>query len=442
MLGGIYDHIGFGFHRYATDENWFLPHFEKMLYDQAMLILAYVEGYAATGKEEYKQVVQETIEYVLRDMKSEEGGFYSAEDADSEGVEGRFYTWEYAELEHLLDETELEFMKRHFLIKQNGNYHDEATGEDSGRNHMAWKVLPDAEGEKLWDKIRFKLFKIREKRVHPFKDDKILTDWNGLLISALAKAGTALGKLEYIGAAQQAVKFIEDKLVIAGELKHRYHTGEAAIPALQNDYAFYINGLIELYQATFQPKYLKLALKWQEVLDDEFWDDAEGGYFISSNKHEKLIMRRKEIYDGAYPSGNSIALLNLIRLAKLSYNPDQEEKAEKLLKAFSQTMKQVPEAYVMSLVGLDLLVHGTCEVVIAGSEEFGQENDFVKALRSVYCPENLMIYLNPKNREELISLVPALKEYQMIDNRTTAYLCRNYSCELPVTDLSELLSKF
>jgi len=332
-------------------------------------------------------------------------------------------------------------MKRHFLIKLNGNFHDEASGGDSGRNHLAWRIVPDADGEKLWKEIRTKLFDIREQRIHPFKDNKILTDWNGLMITALAKAGSTFQNQKYIEASEEAVQFIKNKLVIDNQLMHRYHTGEAAIPALQSDYSFYISGLIELYSATFKPEYLKLAIKWQKQLDEEFWDEKEGGYFISSNKHEELILRRKEIYDGAYPSGNSIALLNLIKLAKLSYNPELENRAETLLKAFSQTIKDVPEAYVMSMVGLDLLVNGTREIVIVGSEENGNENEFIKTIRENYNPKNLIVFINPSNREQMIKLVPALKEYQMIENRTTAYLCQNYSCELPISDVRKLLMK-
>jgi len=261
------------------------------------------------------------------------------------------------------------------------------------------------------------------------------------MIAALTKAGRLLGSSQFIKVAENTVSFIESKLVVNSDLRHRYHTGEAGISALQSDYAFYINGLIELYSATFKPRYLKHALKWQNKLDELFWDEAEGGYFISSRKHEELILRRKEIYDGAYPSGNSIALLNLIKLAKLSYDPELETKAEKLLKAFSQTMKQVPEAYVMSMVGLDLVVKGTKEIVIVGSEENGNYNEFIKALRQDYQPELLIIYLNQQIRDELVNLVPALKDYEMIDNKTTAYLCQNYSCELPITDLNEILNK-
>lgn len=439
MLSGLYDQVGFGFHRYATDETWFLPHFEKMLYDQAMLVLAYTTGYAVTGNNEYRRIAEETIEYLLRDMRGSEGGFYSAEDADSEGEEGRFYTWEYKELEKNLDLKELEFLKLHFLVKNTGNFHDEATGGDSGRNHLAWKILPSAEGDNLWKKIRVKLFDIREQRIHPFKDDKILTDWNGLIVSALARAGSIFKNKSYIKLAEESVKFIETKLVLDSQLMHRYHSGDAAIPALQSDYAFYINGLIELYSASYNPKYLTLALKWQKQLDEDFWDEIEGGYFISSTKHEQLILRRKEIYDGAYPSGNSIALINLIKLAKLSYNPELENKAEILLKAFSETMKQIPEAYVMSMVGLDLLVKGTREIVIVGSEGDGNENDFIKALRENFHPENIIIYMNENNRNELVKLIPNLIDYAMIENKTTAYLCQNYSCELPILDLKELI---
>ncbi|MFX1314023.1 MAG: thioredoxin domain-containing protein, partial [Promethearchaeota archaeon] len=300
--GGIYDHIGFGFHRYSTDSIWLVPHFEKMLYDQALIAIAYIEAYQATKNDIYKKTAEEIFSYVLRDMASSEGGFYSAEDADSEGEEGKFYVWPKEELEQILDKNELDLVIRIFNIEQNGNYLEETSGKNTGNNIFHLKNIPENEIQDKLEKIRIKLFNTREKRIHPQKDDKILTDWNGLMIAALAKAAIAFQETKYLHAAQNAVNFILSNLQDSNKkLLHRYKDGLSEIQGYLTDYAFFIWGLIELYEASFDIFYLKTALEFHNTQIEDFWDIKIGGFYFTANNSEELLTRQKEIYDGAIP---------------------------------------------------------------------------------------------------------------------------------------------
>ncbi|MCJ7618383.1 MAG: thioredoxin domain-containing protein, partial [Desulfobacterales bacterium] len=317
-MGGIYDHAGFGFHRYSTDTRWLVPHFEKMLYDQALLAMAYTEAYQATGNQEFKRIACEVFTYVLRDMTSPEGGFYSGEDADSEGVEGKFYVWTEEEIDLALGE-DGELMKKVFGINKNGNFMEEE--KSSGKNilHLS-KTLPELAADlKLQaDEIRRrvgdakqKLFAVREKRVHPGKDDKILTDWNGLMIAAFAKGAQAFDEPAYADAACRATDFILSRMRGKdGRFFHRYREGEPAVMAFLDDHAFLACGLIELYEATFEVSYLRAALEITDKMIEHFWDKENYGLYFTADDAEKLIFRKKEIYDGAVPSGNSVAMLN------------------------------------------------------------------------------------------------------------------------------------
>ncbi|MFW9990308.1 MAG: thioredoxin domain-containing protein, partial [Candidatus Odinarchaeota archaeon] len=277
--GGIYDHIGFGFHRYSTDSKWLVPHFEKMLYDQALITIAYIEAYQATKKSIYKKTAQEILEYVLRDMISSESGFFSAEDADSEGEEGKFYIWSRNELERILGKEELDLAIKVFNIEQSGNYLEESIGKKTGKNIIHLKSIPKGEIENEIDEIRKKLFGIRQKRIHPHKDEKILTDWNGLMIIALAKAAVAFQEIKYLKIAKDNVGFLLSHLREAnGRLLHRYKDGSSEIQGYLDDYAFLIWGLIELYEATFDIFYLKTALDLHKIQLDDFWDENIGGF--------------------------------------------------------------------------------------------------------------------------------------------------------------------
>ena len=325
--GGIFDQIGFGFHRYSTDRRWLVPHFEKMLYDQALIAMAYLETFQATGNEEYARTAREVFTYVLRDMTDSDGGFYSAEDADSEEKEGKFYLWTYGEMKQILTPQETEFAFKVYNVPKNSNFIEETAANNAEENilHLTKSISELAsefgmtlpEFRKRLESVRRKLFAYRNKRIHPAKDRKILTDWNGLMIAALAMGARILDEPVYTDAAKRAVDFIFSCIHSSGEqLRHRYYDGEYAVTANLDDYVFFIQGLLELYETTFDVDYLKNALSLNEYVIKHFWDDKNGGFFFTSDKGESLLVRQKEIYDGAIPSGNSIAMLNLLRLGR------------------------------------------------------------------------------------------------------------------------------
>lgn len=449
--GGIYDHIGFGFHRYSTDSLWLVPHFEKMLYDQALLVMAYIEAYQATGKTEYEQTAREIFSYVLRDMTAREGGFYSAEDADSEGIEGKFYVWTEDEIQHVLSSDEFLFVKTVFNVEKDGNFRDEVSVKNEGKNILHLKQPVSAisaglnmEQEKLQEQLesaRQKLFAAREKRVRPDKDDKILTDWNGLMIAALAKGARVFGEVEYEKAAKYAAAFILMKMRDTGKLYHRYRDGDVAIPAFLDDYAFLIHGLLELYETTFDSDYLKTAISLTDELIGHFWDEKNGGFYLTSDEAEELLLiRKKEIYDGALPSGNSVGMLDLLRLARMTANTDYEIKAMELGKAFSGTVTRSPAAYTMLMQALDFAIGPDSEVVIIGDREAEDTKAMFETLGKEFLPNKVVIFRPAKEEHsEIMSLAPYTRDMSDKNGKVTAYVCRNYSCELPTTEKERML---
>jgi uncharacterized protein YyaL (SSP411 family) len=445
-LGGMYDHIGFGFHRYSTDAQWLLPHFEKMLYDQALLAMAYTEAYQATEKEEYARTVHEIFMYVLRDMTAPSGGFYAAEDADSKGVEGKFYVWSTEEIHQILDDENVDLTIDLFNFEQGGNFKEQSTGLKTGENiiHLQ-KPLADLASDlgmseqalqKRIKAIRQKLFDVREQRVHPHKDDQILTDWNGLMIAALSKAAQVFNEPRYAEVAERAARFILNEMRSEhGRLLHRYRDGEAAIPAHADDYAFLIWGLIELYETTFNVEYLERALSLNAELIEYFWDDTplspleggiKGGFYFTADDGEQLLVRQKEIYDGAIPSGNSAAMLNLLRLGRMTARPELEEKAANLARAFSETVAQTPSAYTLFMLAGDFAIGPTYEVVIVGDSHSEDTKQMVQALRKPFFPNQIAL-LRPTEQEspEILRLAPYIEPYMSIENKATAYVCRN-----------------
>lgn len=363
-LGGIWDHVGFGFHRYSTDSQWLLPHFEKMLYDQALLAMAYLETYQITKNPIYAQTAEEIFTYVLRDMTSPQGAFYSAEDADSDGEEGKFYLWSTEEFRQIVDEDRALMWERIFRMGTEGNFKDEASGQRTGANilHLTaplskWAEKYDMHPEellKLWDDIRNKLFGIRAQRVHPLKDNKILTDWNGLMIAALALAARVLQRPDYAQAAGNAAEFILTKMRDSnGQLFHRFRDCAVAIEAQASDYAFLIFGLISLYQTTFDLTFALEAVALQQQMIDACWDVQNGGFFSTAQINMDLPVRPKELYDGAIPSANSVSLINLLSLSRLTGNPKWKESAQNHVKAFSGSVQAQPAAFTFFLMGLD-----------------------------------------------------------------------------------------
>lgn len=449
-LGGVYDHVGYGFHRYSTDPNWLLPHFEKMLYDQALLVMAYTEAYQATRKKEYERTAREILTYILRDMTSPEGGFYSAEDADSEGEEGKFYVWTEEELKETLGKDNAELIITTFNTSKSGNFVEEAGGHQTGANilHLqkplseiasSYEMSEEEFSEKI-NKARVILFNEREKRIHPYKDDKILTDWNGLMIAAFSMAGRAFNEPEYTEAAARAVDFIlKDLKDSNGALLHRYRQGEAGIKANVDDYAFFIWGLLELYESTFDIKYLKEALVLQNEMDKGFWDDKHGGYYFTSNDAEELIARQKEIYDGAIPSGNSVAGLNLLKLSRITGEVEFEEKAALLGNAFSETIESGPMAYTLFMMGLDFGLGPSYEVVIVGDPESEDTKAMIDAIRKEYSPSKVVLLKEKEEDAEIIEIAEFTKGQSSIEGKATAYVCLNHVCNLPTTNINKML---
>ncbi len=450
-MGGIFDHVGFGFHRYSTDRKWLTPHFEKMLYDQALLTIAYTEAYQATGKTGYQHVAQEILSYVLRDMTSPDGGFYSAEDADSEGEEGRFYVWTTAEILEVLGEEEGSLFIDVFNAEDEGNFFDEATKQKTGVNifHLRHPlesiakekgVLPETLRERI-DLSRQKLFAHREKRIHPLKDDKILADWNGLNIAALAIAARTFDNSEYLVAAQKAVLFILKSMRTSdGRLVHRYREGQAGLDATLDDYAFFIWGLIEVYESSFQVEYLQAALDFTQTMIADFWDETGGAFYFTANHAETLLVRPKEIYDGALPSGNSVAAHNLLRLARISANTDFEDRADAIFKAFTKNVQPMPFGHTHLMMAVDFAMGPSTEVVIAGDSKSQATSDMLKALREGYLPSTVVV-LKPTEQEspEIIKLAEYTKTQVRLDGKTTAYVCQNHVCHRPTTDIDEML---
>lgn len=446
-LGGIYDQIGFGFHRYSTDSSWRIPHFEKMLYDQSMICLAYVEAYEATKKKEYQRTAEEILQYIKRAMANPEGGFYSAEDADSEGEEGKFYLWTHSEIkENLGDSAEL--AEKTFNVSKTGNYTDEVSQTRTGKNILYLKkTLDDLAAEQnltineflnRLENARQILFQARDKRVHPRKDDKILTDWNGLMIGAYASASQAFGQTEYSGEASRAAEFVLKNLqTVEGRLLHRFRDGKAAVCGNLDDYSFFIFGLIELYEATFSTKFLREAIRLQKVMIDHFWDKETGGFFFTADDSEKLLIRTKEIRDGALPSGNSIGLLNLVRLARLTGDQELDEKALKMTRAFSSEIAAAPSFNTMFLVALDFQIGPSLEIVLVGDMESQQTTEMLNVLKEEYIP-NKTVLLKPANDLGIVKLADFMKDMKMIDEKTTAYVCKNFACASPTTSKDRL----
>ena len=441
--GGIFDQIGFGFHRYSVDEKWLVPHFEKMLYDQALLSMAYIEAYQATGKSQYAHVAREIFTYVLRDMTSHEGGFYSAKDADTEGKEGLFYLWKPEEIKRHLGKDLGDLICRFYDISANGNFED---GRSIPHIPVAPEIFAKQEGmdleelEILLERARKQLFEVREKRIRPFKDDKILTSWNGLMIAALARGYQVLGDAAYLKAARHAAGFILEKLRKAdGRLLRRYRQGDAAYPGYLDDYAFLVWGLIELYEATFEIRYLKEAISINEAMMDLFWDKPGGGFYFTGKENEVLITRSKEIYDGAIPSGNSIATLNLLRLGRMTGNIDLEKKADRLAKAFSKQVADYPMGYTQFLIALDFMVGPSREIVISGDPALEITREMVATIHKMFLP-NKVLLLRPDGEagKMLSALAPFVTDLLPIDNQTTVYLCEEYACKIPITDVHEL----
>jgi uncharacterized protein YyaL (SSP411 family) len=445
--GGIRDHLGGGFHRYSTDAEWLVPHFEKMLYDQATLARAYVEAWQITGNPEFAATARATFEYVLRDLTDRMGGFRSAEDADSEGVEGKFYVWTRAEVLAALGDEDGAFFADLYDVTERGNYKDEATHRDTGRSIARLETSLEVEARKAGADpkefaqrvaaLRDTLLSLRGIRVRPHRDDKVLTDWNGLMIGSLAYGGAALSEPRYVEAAAGAADFVFANLRTKSGLLHRWRKGASGIDGFLDDHAFLTLGLVELYEATFDPKWLAAALDLAREMVAKFEDKKGGGFFLSAG--EALVARTKELYDGAVPSGNSAAMLALLRVGRLTQDEALEAKARAALSAWASTIERYPSGYPVALMALALAAAPTREVVIAGDPADAATQALIAEVRRRHLPDTAVLLHPPGDAGKAIeALAPFVKAQGLVGGKPAAYVCSNFSCKAPVTSAEEL----
>lgn len=429
--GGIFDHIGGGFSRYSTDRRWLVPHFEKMLYDNALLAMAYAETYQITGKDFYKRAAQKILQYVLREMTSSEGGFYSAQDADSEGVEGKYYVFTPDEIVNLLGDTDGSYFNNYFGITAQGNFEGKNIPNLLENPHFD---IPNDKIEALLPKV----YEYRLGRTSLPKDDKILTSWNALMIAALAKASRILDEKEYLRAAEKAMSFLENNLEDGkGGFRVRWRDGEAAGIGNLDDYAFVIWALLELYDATFRPGYLRLALRLNRKMLDEFEDRTGGGFFLTPRTGTALIFRPKETYDGAVPSGNSVAGYCLERLARLTGGADLEDAASRQMQFLADSAAAYPLGSSFTLMAQMLGLFSGTEIV-ACIENQKDLDGLKQLLNQSFAPNRNVLVISNEWADEIHAVAEFTKTYMPKEGQSTYYVCRGKSCSRPITDLSDL----
>lgn len=438
-LGGIWDQVGFGFHRYSTDREWLLPHFEKMLYDQALLMMAYTEAWQITQKPLFKQTVYEIADYVQRKLLHPEGGFYSAEDADSEGEEGKFYVWESGELNEVLSDKDYKKFEALFNFATEGNFEEEASKQKSGLNIPHLKnELPDEDAD-WFSEIRQKIYQQREEREKPLRDEKILTDWNGLMISAFAKAGFVFGEEKFTDIATSAFGFIEKKLLKDGKLLHRFKDDDADIPAMADDYAFMIWASIELYESTFQPDYFQKAIDWNAQFIEDYWDAENGGFYLSVIDEDQVYGRQKQIFDGAIPSSNSVAMHNLLRLSRLTGKTDLENYTDQIGKAFSADLIRSGSSICHAMQSIQFLNSDAKEIsLVANPSEI---EEVLNQLRSRFQPFSVFHLISPQHGNELAEIAPYTANQIRKADKPTLYICEHFACEQPINEVEEMVRK-
>lgn len=462
--GGIYDQLGGGFHRYSVDAGWRVPHFEKMLYDQAQLIHAYLDAYQVTGEREFADIARETIDYVLRNLTSIDGAFYSAEDAESaitvdepdKKAEGYFYLWEKTDIERLLEPEMAAVVIHHFGLRAEGNTLDDPHGVFGSRNVLfAAHTIEDTatatghgieETEAILKKARSALLIERERRPKPHTDDKIIAAWNGLMISALARASQVLDERRYLTSAEIATEFILKTMFVERRLKRRYREGDARFEGCLQDYAFLGMGLLDLFDASGDERWLSFAMELTSIQIDLFSDQMHGGFFDSVADDLSAIVRMKEDYDGAEPTGNSVAAVNLLRLSMMLDRNDLRERALQLLETFRGRMQQIPEALPLMLTGLDLTKRESVEIVLVGHRNAPDTRRMQKEIHSRFLPNVVLIHKESHDVESLVTrALPFVADMKAIGGKATAYICQNRTCQLPTTDpaaVAEQLSNY
>ncbi len=454
--GGMYDHVGGGFHRYSTDERWHVPHFEKMLYDQAQLVISYLEAYQITRENFYADVARDVLNYVQRNMTYSGGGFYSAEDAESaldptkpeEKKEGAFYAWKQKEIDELLTPKEAKVFNYYYGVESKGNVASDPRQEFSGENilYVAHSLEENAkEFKRTVEDVKQslasakdKLFRARERRLRPHLDDKILVSWNGLMVSAFVRACQVLGDKNYLTAAERASQFILVKLYNPEkkQLLHRYRDGDARYDAHLQDYAFLTQGLLDFYEASLEIRWLKTAIELTDQQNKLFYDVARGGFYDISGTDKSILVRTKESYDGAEPTGNSIAILNLLRLSQMTDNRKFQDMAAKSLAYFGEQMLNTPQALAQFLVALDFSLSKPKQIIIAGKSNDPNTRAILKEVHSRFIPNKIILLADgAEGQKTLASYIPFVESVKMIDGKSTAYICENYACELPTSEV-------
>ncbi len=442
--GGIYDHIGGGFHRYSTDAQWLVPHFEKMLYDQALLSKVYLQAYQITAKEQYARIAREIFDYVLRDMTDPAGGFYSAEDADSEGHEGTFYLWEPQQTASVLNQDEARLFNAYYGVTEQGNFEGNKTilsivtsteqlTKEFGKNHgMILNTLTRAVT---------KIFAARAKRVRPHCDDKVIAGWNGLMISSLAYGGAVLQEKKYTNAAVRCADFVLNTLYANRRMRRYYRNRQVVGKAYLDDYAFVVMGLMDLYQATFETKWLIAAKKLSEEMIELFGDAEQGGFFLAGKDDEKLIARTKPGSDGAIPSGNSAAAFVLLKLGRLTMNEQFVSLGVKTLEAFSRQLEESPTYSSLMVEALSFQLGPIREIVIAGTSDAADTRRMLDLIGGKFLPnEVVLLHDSGKADTFLYEIVPFVRNQTAVEGKATAYVCEDYACKRPVTDIREFES--
>jgi uncharacterized protein len=424
--GGLYDQVGGGFHRYSTDDRWLVPHFEKMLYDNALLARAYLDAYRLTHNPLYRRITEEVLDFIVREMRDANGGFYSTQDADSEGVEGKFYVWELGEFRDVAG-ADAELLAHYFDVTEHGNW-EHRNILNIGRPADLFCRMEKISEDELRDKVtlaRKRLYAAREKRVRPGRDEKILTDWNGLALRAFADAAAHLGRDDYRAVAQANAEFILKTLWDGERLLHSFKDGRARFNAYLDDYANVADGLLSLYQLTFDARWLRQAETLADRIVGGFWDAAQGGFFFTSSDHEALVSRTKDFFDNATPSGNSVAADVLLRVSALLDRPDLRQKAEQLTASITNLLAEYPSGFGRMLAAVDFQLGPSMEIAITGGVE-----PFAPAFRKHYLPRAVIAAGE-------LNAIPLLRDRAPVGGKPTAYVCQNMVCKQPVTDVGE-----
>ena len=437
--GGMYDQLGGGFHRYSVDAQWLVPHFEKMLYDNALLSRLYLHLFQVTRDDFARRIAEETLDYVVREMTHPEGGFYSSQDADSEGVEGKFFVWSRQEIIDTLGEQDGKTFSEYFGVTEEGNFegqnilHVAATMEETAaRSHISLDRLSEA-----INNGRRKLFEIRSQRVRPGRDEKILTAWNGLMLASFAEAAVILDESKYLRVAESNARFLLEHMHDGPLLLRTFGNGQAKLNGYLEDYACLIDGLTCLYEATGSCQWIRGAMSLADTMIDQFWDEDAGGFYFTGKDHERLIVRSKEFFDNATPSGNSLGALVLLRLALLTGNQDYHRRATSILRLLANQIRRYPSAFGLALCALDFYLDAPLEIAVVGSASDSRFKEMIRTVWQSYLP-NKVLAQGTDETSDAAAFIPLLKDRTTFSNQPTAFVCQNYTCQSPVHTAAEL----